>query len=124
MVKWVLTRYNATNVGQTGWLQVARPGTFPKGKSGNPNGRPKIIEELRARCLKAVNDKVIAAWENEVDSLGNNWIKASELLAAYGLGKPSQAVELTGKDGGPIETKAAELSDEQLMAIAAGGKDK
>lgn len=95
---------------------------FQKGHPGGP-GRPKIIAELRDRCLRAVNDKVIAAWESEVDAMGDDWVKASELLAAYGLGKPSQAVELTGKDGGPIETrKVTELTRDELMAIAAGAK--
>ena len=31
-----------------------------------------------------------------------------------------QSVEVTGKDGGPIEVKAADLSDDQLAAVIAG----
>jgi hypothetical protein len=32
---------------------------------------------------------------------------AAEIVLAYGWGKPSQAVELTGKDGGPVEVSDA-----------------
>ena len=35
---------------RTGKDQVSRPGTFQKGKSGNPGGRPKEIAEVKARA--------------------------------------------------------------------------
>jgi hypothetical protein len=75
---------------------------FVKGKSGNPNGRPKVADEFRAKARKAVDEHVLKAWIAEVESLGENWVKCSELLAAYGYGKPAQP--LTGQDGdGPVE---------------------
>ena len=92
-------------------------GTFPKGKSGNPNGRPKIVEEFRDRARKATDEFVIAAWISEVESMGDNWVKASELLAAYGYGRPAQSMELTGKGGGPIEYR--DMTTEQLKALLA-----
>ena len=76
---------------------------FVKGQSGNPGGRIKLPEEFRIKARKVVDLKVIQFWEEEIDSRGPNAIKASELLVAYAYGKPSQAVELTGKEGGPIE---------------------
>lgn len=102
-------------------------GKFLPGESPNPNGRPKVAEEFRARARKAVDDHVIDAWILEVENLGDEWIRASELLAAYGYGKPSQAVELTGAGGGALEVLMAtkrpeELTDDQLLAIAAKGK--
>lgn len=75
---------------------------FQKGQSGNPNGRPKVAEEFRARARKAVDDHVIQAWIEEVESQGENWVKCSELLAAYGYGKPSQPVEHSGADGADL----------------------
>lgn len=76
---------------------------FVKGKSGNPGGRPKLAEEFKERCRKLVDSHVIDFWEEEVKTRGANAAKASELLAAYAYGKPTQAVEVAGKDGGPIE---------------------
>lgn len=76
---------------------------FAKGQSGNPTGRPKVVEEFKERCRRAVDERVISAWISEVESLGDSWLKASELLAAYGYGRPAQSVELAGKDGGPLE---------------------
>jgi hypothetical protein len=75
---------------------------FAKGASGNPGGRPKVAEEFKERCRRVVDASVFAAWENEIISQGPDWMEASKLLAAYGYGKPAQAVELTGKDSAPL----------------------
>jgi hypothetical protein len=77
-------------------------GKFVKGQSGNPGGRPKLINELRERALKAVDEVVLKYWRDQVETDGPNAAKCSELLAAYGLGKPSQQVEHTGEGGGPV----------------------
>lgn len=48
------------------------------------------------------------------------WIAAKKAPKKYG---DHNRVELTGKDGGPIETKNAnDLTDEQLTAIASSGR--
>ncbi len=75
---------------------------FVKGQSGNISGRPKAADEFRVRCRKLVDEKVVDYWQRELENDGPNAMKASELLSAYAYGKPSQAVELSGKDGGPI----------------------
>ncbi len=67
------------------------------GKSGNPSGRPKKCEELKARCVKAVDEHVFDAWLREVTTQGDAWVECSKLLAAYGYGKPVQP--LAGPDG-------------------------
>jgi hypothetical protein len=84
---------------------------FAKGKSGNPGGRIKIPDEFKNRAKSIVDKHVIKYWEKEVVNEGPNAMKASELLVAYAYGKPSQAVELSGKEGGPIEVSW--LSGEQ-----------
>lgn len=88
---------------------MSGPGNRPKtgtqfkpGQSGNPNGRPKVADAFKERCRKAVDERVIDAWISEVASLGDNWMKASELLAAYAYGRPTQAVEHSGGDGEPL----------------------
>lgn len=75
---------------------------FVKGRSGNPGGRIRLPEEFKARAKSIVDKHVISYWEREVTCGGPNAMKASELLSAYAYGKPSQAVEVSGKDGGPI----------------------
>lgn len=102
------------------------------GPSPNPSGRPKLVDELRQRALKAVDAKVIEAWIDELEERprqvvtqvgpvtvvckGPNWVKCSELLAAYGMGKPVQPTESSVS----VEIRdARQLSRDQLMAIAA-----
>lgn len=67
---------------------------WPKGVSGNPNGRPKVDVEFRARARKAVDEYVLGKWVAEVETDGPEWVKCSELLAAYGYGRPAQSLEV------------------------------
>jgi hypothetical protein len=79
---------------------------FKKGESPNPGGRPKLLPEFRAKCRAVVDESVIQRWTTEVVGTeengwtpGPDWLRASELLAAYGYGRPTQAVEHTGEGG-------------------------
>ena len=67
--------------------------SFQKGKSGNPGGRPKEREEFKLKARRIVDELVLDAWESEVRSKGDGWVKCSELLAAYAMGKPAAAPE-------------------------------
>lgn len=85
---------------------------FKPGHSGNPNGRPKLAEEFRRKCQE-LTPEVLKAWLGEIEekdrpmnisgkwikmkSRGKEWLRASENIAAYGLGKPAQPV--TGENG-------------------------
>jgi len=73
---------------------VANP-AWTKGISGNPSGRPRVVDEFRLRARKAVDELVLAKWQKEVETDGPEWVRCSELLAAYGYGKPAQSLELT-----------------------------
>lgn len=77
-------------------------GKFQKGQTGNPRGRPKVADDFKLKCRRVVDETVFAAWKEEVETRGDHWPKAAELLAAYGYGKPAQAVELTGAEGEPL----------------------
>ena len=90
---------------------------WKKGQSGNPSGRPQVVDDFRKKARRAVDQHVLSRWIEEVESLGEHWVRCSELLAAYGYGKPIQPteskVDVTIND-------AREMTREQLMAIASG----
>jgi hypothetical protein len=69
---------------------------FQKGQSGNPGGRAKENPAFKARCRAAVDAECVQRWIDEVRDGGEQWVKCSELLAAYGYGKPSQTLEIDG----------------------------
>jgi len=71
-----------------------RKGQFVPGIGGNKSGRSKSLTVFRDVCRKAVNGLVVQAWVDEVRNKGPQWAKASELLAAYAYGKPTQSVEV------------------------------
>lgn len=87
---------------------------FVKGQSGNPGGRPKAAYDLqelaRERTLKAL-DTLTTIMESE-DAPPAARVGAACALLDRAYGKPVQMTEITGRDGGPIETK--ELSDMEL----------
>ncbi len=70
-------------------------GRLLPGAKLNPGGRPKEDIAFRARARKAVDEFVAQKWIDEVERDGPDWLKASELLAAYAYGKPSQSLEVT-----------------------------
>jgi hypothetical protein len=83
---------------------VTGKGWMP-GQSGNPGGRPKkrLIDECLIEQLEAMDSeqasrvaKAILLKAVEGDT------KAAQLVAERTQGKPSQKVEVTGADGGPI----------------------
>ena len=91
---------NGTKTG----VQRDAKGRLVKGSGAiNPGGRPKQAAHLRARCQSATDELVVDAWEAEVRAQGPDWVKCSELLAAYGYGKPSSSPEdLDAVKGNPL----------------------
>lgn len=115
---------------------------FPKGVCPNPEGRPplspdakafrrltqteviELISELKDATLTEIEDALrdsetpaMKAWLCRVFLEGIEGGDIIRLNAVWDrvLGKPKQALEHSGRDGGPIETRdASSLTDEQL----------
>lgn len=90
-------------------------GTFPKGVSGNPSGRPKEFawfrEECRQRTARALEilDDVMATAPEPKDR-----IKAATVFLEYGFGKPTQVIEADVS----VQTDIAAILARRLKATA------
>ena len=71
---------------------MSRPGTFQKGKSGNPGGRPKEVAEVkalaRAHTTTAINMLVSIARSNNATDAAR--VSACIALLDRGWGKPDK----------------------------------
>lgn len=95
---------------------VARP-TMPGKHGGTLNrggGRRPPSETAEVKKLLRAGSKDAARKLLEKARRGE--IKAIELVLAYGIGKPTDRVELSGPDGGPIEMVTG-LTDHEKRAL-------
>jgi len=106
-------------------------GKFLPSVSGNPTGRPKrehCISDLMYELLTGDPEKVLKKWNAAKKKTGAMrvviaWYKKLTTADMTALkealdrveGKVPQAIEATGKDGGPIRY-ARELTDDELDA--------
>lgn len=92
---------------------------FKKGQSGNPGGRPKTVGHVRelaqAQTEIAVGTLVEIAKSKKAPPAAR--VSAATALLDRGYGKPSQPVG--GADDLPPIKSATQMTDEQLVAIAA-----
>lgn len=81
---------------------------FEPGQSGNPSGvvwnRP-FWDALRRASIQEDGKRIRAAAEKLLTAASNGEPWAIQALADRTDGRPKQATELTGADGGPIETR-------------------
>jgi hypothetical protein len=89
-------------------LQNLKP--FPKGQSGNPAGRPRIIGEIRDLARTHAEDAIAALAEIAADRSAppSARVSAASELLNRGYGRPPQAVA--------IESSAS-LSSQHLAAL-------
>lgn len=93
----------------------------PPGTGGKREGSGRKPSEFLEKCRDASRNPKFFDWANRALAGDNTEVKINpdgerimvpatagdrtylwEKLAAYGFGKPMQAVELSGKDGGPL----------------------
>jgi hypothetical protein len=93
--------------------------TFVKGQSGNPGGKPKISKEAKelARQFTAESiNRLAQIMRQKADTKAA--LTAAIALIERGWGRAPQSLEMTGKDGGPIEThKITDTEAARLIAF-------
>ncbi len=88
--------------------------SFPKGRSGNPGGRPKIPPEARETALALTPEAVETLGEIMRDKTASAPARVSAAVAILdrALGKPNVPITLNPKD-------ASNLSEAELERIIA-----
>jgi hypothetical protein len=95
---------------------------FPKGKTGNPNGRPKKLPNLDALLAAELGEDTDQGKSNmrkilqgllKAAAKGNH--RAAEILLERAYGKVKQNLEVSGQQGGAIQinitSAAGDLGD-------------
>jgi uncharacterized protein DUF5681 len=89
----------------------ARGRPFAKGQSGNPGGKPKELKELQLEARR-LTPKALATLAEVCKSGRPDAARVAAAIAILdrAFGKPALALEHSGPDGQPIETRA--ISDD------------
>lgn len=102
---------------------VARPGTFQPGVSGNPGGKSKKAEELRAQCRAAADKGVSLIMRDMLKTKDpKHRLMCWEALSNRGYGKPIQEIQATVSIFDQLGESDRTLALAALEAIAAGSE--
>lgn len=94
---------------------------FKPGQSGNPGGRPKLLAEVQAYAREYSNEAI----DGLVEIARSKKSPHAARVAAYNSildrawGRPAQSVDVTTN-----RKSTDEMSDAELMAIAAGAEEE
>jgi hypothetical protein len=84
---------------------------FVKGQSGNPGGRPKVLEEARRLAQSFTEENILGLMElaKDPDQPGQVRVSARNAVLDRALGKPVQPNEHSGPEGGPMLHQVEDL---------------
>jgi hypothetical protein len=100
----------------------APPHAWKPGQSGNPGGRPRVVADIQA-LARQHTDAAIRALVAALDSPRER-VAAAQALLDRGYGRAPQRTELTGADGGPIQTLTIEDTRAPIDELIAGALAK
>lgn len=92
------------------------------GQSGNPGGRPRVVADIQA-LARQHTEAAIRALVAALDSPRER-VAAAQALLDRGYGRAPQRTELTGADGGPIQTQQVEDTRAPIDELIAGALAK
>ena len=77
---------------------------FPKGKSGNPGGRPKVLGEVQELARQYAPTVIVELARLALRAKNETArIAAIRELLDRGYGKPRQALEVSAPEGDPLD---------------------
>ncbi len=106
--------------GSNGDIVRREHGYFGRGnKAAAGNGNARRMQEYRRMFLDAIHPETIPTLARRLQAEALQGDKdAMKLLFDYVMGKPSQAVELTGADGSPLGVNFAAVTTIVLDALS------
>jgi hypothetical protein len=119
---------------EVGYQKPPRNRQFKRGVSGNPSGRPKksrtfssqVMRELKSRLTVTENGKrkVITKDEAVAKQMVNKAASGNLQAARLVIDLRGQELESQAEEERLAKRSLRELTNEELMAIVAGGKEK